>query len=150
MKVETKLQKELIDSIVKDGGYAKKINGNMAVGIPDLLIAWPGFGLFVAECKRLVGLGDVFDREIGVTEKQSLTMQHFTLPNARKGKGQSACVFVFIEHMKQERLVILPWSSRRLSNAYEDLPCTWVERQPKGYWPIRVLLSNPDVNLVRV
>lgn len=48
---ELKDQLDLINTIKKEGGYAKKWATHFAVGVPDLVCALPGVGNFLMEVK---------------------------------------------------------------------------------------------------
>lgn len=67
---ELSIQTDIIQSVRRTGGYARKLSNRFQVGVPDLLVVLFPFAPFVSEVKDMGELGEVFSRKISITEKQ--------------------------------------------------------------------------------
>lgn len=111
---ETDLQFHIKKSIIKDGGYCKKLTNHFTIGIPDLLIRHPNFAPIVAEVKELGECVDKFDRQLDVTPKQGENLL---------GIAPYSCLLVGLEWRGQRHLVGLVHLERRLDHKMlEDWP----------------------------
>jgi hypothetical protein len=64
-------QRDIVNSIIAEGGWAKKWASAYALGVPDLVCALPTIGNFVMEVKRLT---HPMGKLLGVTAKQNYEM----------------------------------------------------------------------------
>ena len=142
MTQEIKHQSDIVHSVRKDGGYARKISSQFQVGLPDLLVHLPGFAPCVIEVKKIDSIkNEKFSRQFDhpTTDKQLLDLKTFNDSNALR--GQSSFIVVAIEHMKFRRLVICKFSETRLTNDYASDLNRWVDRQPGRYYDMKQLLE---------
>lgn len=63
-------QRRIIKSVKNEGGWGRKWATQMTVGVPDLILALPHFGMFCAEVKLYQDAVEGWNRRTGVTEKQ--------------------------------------------------------------------------------
>lgn len=74
-KNELALQREIVKSVKREGGFAWKTASSMQVGVLDIIAALPGFkSAFYIEVKDLGEVIDGFSRDIGLSAKQKITL----------------------------------------------------------------------------
>jgi len=49
---ELNVQANILKSVIKGGGFGRKWASDFQVGVPDLILAMPGLGLWLCEVKH--------------------------------------------------------------------------------------------------
>lgn len=159
MAKELKIQTDIVQSVRKDGGYARKMSNRFAVGVPDLLVALYPFAPCLIEVKDLGECGDTFNRQVAVTPKQRHEMGLFSKVyegnhNQYSPFRRAALVLVAIKHRGEHRLVALPRDAERLDHTYVDQAPyaqegrVWVPRDRGLYYNISPLLRGAGITKV--
>lgn len=149
MPKENVFQRDIVKSVIAQGGHARKQSHAFSVGIPDLMIRMPGFTAIEAEVKRMEDLQVGFSRSLrgvgpsAVTPKQLLELNR---ANAASPDGLVAFVFVILRWRdeKPNTLVALSPSQIYLTDAMigQHPHCV---AQVGGRYDIRQLLEDLDV-----
>jgi len=93
-------QRRIIKSIKSKGGWGRKWATQMTVGVPDLILALPHFGMFCAEVKLFQNVARGWKRKTGVTEKQRHEINRI---NSANGLG---LVIGIVEYKTNEKYII--------------------------------------------
>lgn len=114
---ELKEQLDIIKSIRRQGGFARKWSSDFQVGIPDIVAALPGIGAFFIEVKFERVTQWNFDRKVGTTPLQKICLQEIT------EAGGIAMIGVAIRgpSSKDRWLHLLPFDAERV--ARDDHGC---------------------------
>jgi hypothetical protein len=75
---ELHFQRDIVESVRDQGGYAQKIASRFQVGVPDLLIGYPSLGFRLVECKWL---GNQLKPRVHKVELTSPQRHHLTRAN---------------------------------------------------------------------
>jgi len=138
-KEELKVQKQIKDSVIKDGGYGLKLSNKFAIGIPDLGLWLPPFAPSIMEVKDLGPVTEKFNIQLDVTDKQSDTLRRMQSTYSKPVTG----ILVHLIHHGEHRLVIVPRAAQRLNYMYpSDI---YVKRQTGGYYDIASLFEAHGV-----
>lgn len=148
-KRELDIQREICQSVRREGGWAKKLTNRFTIGIPDLLIArFPSIP-FIAEVKDLGQVRDTFSRKLDVTEKQSHELRtfdqaisdpHADATNHAAAKRYAAVVLVGWAWGRDRWLAMLPPDADHITMG-PDRNHPMVHRQAGGYYPIGSLIQ---------
>lgn len=145
MSNETDLQLKIKNSVIKDGGYSKKLTNRFTIGIPDLLICLYPFVPCIIEVKDWGEVETVgFKRQIGVTPKQRYELNEMSNPYVSQGLPPVTGIFVGFSHLGQHVLVGVPRDTTHISEAYRTQRA-WVMRGLEGYYPIKPLLGGMGI-----
>jgi hypothetical protein len=129
MRTELTDQVDIIRSLIREGGYGKKWATRFSVGVPDLIGACPGVGMFLMEVKVLdIVLPIRSDHEFDVTPKQRHELESYA-----KAEGLSllgAVLRVSKNKRITKRLLVMPWHFQFLSEYQNLFPsrtegCPW-------------------------
>jgi len=135
---ELAFQNEILKSARLMGGFGQKIAHRFKVGVPDLLVSVPGHGMVLLECKSLNEVGDVFNRNTGITPIQQETLAKY---NATQDFPVGAQL-VYLVHHGSPRAVVWPAGEAKISYKYEMENGIWVERSKKEpHWNLSILAS---------
>lgn len=69
--LETKLKNKLIEEIKKEGGYARRIEDQFAVGMPDMVVCYHSTGLVLLEVKVAATIKTAY----GATPRQAIEIK---------------------------------------------------------------------------
>jgi len=141
-QAELAVQTNIIKSVRRDGGYARKASNRFAIGVPDLTVALQPFAPCLIEVKDFGKVPDSFDRQIEVTDKQAEELKLFSLPYEDAGLGRVGFLAVRVIHRGEDRLVVLPHVARRLTSAYVETPGMWRKRQVGLYYEMGPMLRH--------
>lgn len=136
--LELKFQTEILKSVRLAGGHGQKIAHRFKVGVPDLLVAMPGLGMVLLECKSLGAVGDSFNRNTGITPIQQETLAKY---NATQDSPIGAQL-IYLVHHGVARAVVWPAAALKISSEYERENGIWVERRKQGtHWDVTKLVQ---------
>lgn len=147
---ELDIQREICQSVRKDGGWARKLTNRFTIGIPDLLVALYPFVPCLLEVKDLGEVGEMFHRKLNVTEKQrheliafdeAISEAHGRDTHQSTGKRYASAVLVGWSWGRDRWLAMLPPDETYASN-YTKINA--VIRKPGGYYPIGPLFELFD------
>lgn len=124
MMIEIEWQRKIIEWVRGRGGHARKWATELAIGVPDLVVALPETGVVLAEVKRLVGVKTGFKRNVGLTPKQKHEL------NAFRYAGADVRVLAVVEMSRYERYII----EYDPPSVDEDLVAAWVDIGPHNRW----------------
>ena len=135
---ELAFQSEILKSARLMGGFGQKIAHRFKVGIPDLLLSMPGSGMVLLECKSLNEVGDVFNRNTGITSIQQETLAKYNATQSAPIGAQ----LIYLVHHGEPRAVVWPADEAKLSYKYEMENGIWVKRDKKEpHWNLSILAS---------
>lgn len=146
-KVELSVQADLVKSVRKDGGWARKLSHQFMIGLPDLLVGMYPFAPFLAEVKDLGQVSENFRRKIDVSEKQRYELQQFnesyrvgldqdTLGNA--GERYASVLLVGWARGRTRWVAMLPWDTIHIDSGQVHA----VQREVHGYYPLKFLAEQ--------
>lgn len=149
---ETDLQFHIKSSVIKDGGYSKKLSNRFTIGIPDLVIILPPFAPCFAEVKELGECVEDFDRQIGVTDKQTHELNKMSAPYTKPSGVNGilitpavSLILVGLVWQGERRLVPLPRGSERLSAGLMADRTSLGKRGVGNYYNVRELLEFTNI-----
>ncbi len=139
MKHETQLQTDIIKSVRRDGGWARKLSNRFQVGIPDLVISLQGWAPCFAEVKDFGEIKGEFDRDAGVTAKQ-----HDELNKISKSQPfYIAMVLIGFTMDKKHYLLYLPYSTQRVSSSIiHGITSPVIKRDVGKYYNMKLALRE--------
>lgn len=154
MSKELLVQTNIIKSVRKDGGYARKMSNRFLIGIPDLVLGLYPFGVCFAEVKDLGECGRTFNRKIPVTEKQrhelNLIDAAYKKTNLIYTPYQHvAFVLVAFKHQGKHMLVAANRNIESLTHHFDSF-YPWVDRQVGGYYDMGRLMQDERVGIIKV
>lgn len=125
-------QSRIVSDVCATGGWGKKWSSTYSVGVPDLILGWPGKGANFMEVKLFRGLklksnGDLgrFSRKIDLT-----TLQERTLKQMAEA-GMSVMVGTVLDYTPRRRyLALTHWHTSKLS--LDMLSCVPLIEMPYG------------------
>ena len=88
MVKEVDHQRDIKDSVIRQGGYSFKMSNRFLIGVPDLYIAMPGFPVVLLEVKRnddYATSGKAGHLRDDLTEKQKSTLSKVWAAQAYAG-----------------------------------------------------------------
>ena len=147
MAKELLVQRQIIVSAKAQGGYGRKLATQFMVGMPDVLLGLPPFGLSLWEVKDFSAVADKFDKQLSgspttpVTPKQSHELRLISQPYEDWKSIRTSGLMVAIQHKGEHRLVALPRHTERLTHLYEEEPRCWQKRQKGGVYSLRPLME---------
>lgn len=110
---ETAWQKKIIDSAKALQGYGKKWATQYSVGVPDLILSLPSYGLFLMEVKLIkdIPASGKFSRKVNTTDKQKLELRKFSKA------GALSCVGMITYCGPREvYLTVLPYDTEQFTS----------------------------------
>lgn len=154
---ELVMQTNIVNSIRKDGGYARRLVDKYALGLLDLFVGLPPFVPTLIEAKHLGVVGGPFDRKIPLRAKQEVEINKLNDPYivealrtrvlGSPAKGGTVIFVGWTSKLGHHYLTAMPGIARRIDS--EKLPLV-VQRGIKGYYPnIRDLLDEAGLLTVR-
>lgn len=147
MSKELKLQKDIKDSVITDGGYSVKLSNRFTMGIPDLLIVLNPWAPAICEVKDLGVVTDNFDQKLEVTPLQRNTMKQIEEAYGEVPLKHSTFVLCGMIWGKQHWLVGLPWYSERVTAAHLQDPLRAGKRQKGGYYDLAPIMKSLNMGL---
>lgn len=152
-KAELSVQADLVKSVKKDGGWARKLSHRFMIGLPDLLVGMYPSAPFLAEVKDLGHVGENFRLKLGVSEKQRYELQQFNAgyragvnwdTQGNASERYASVLLVGWAWGRMRWVAMLPWDATHLdSSSINREPCApAVQREAHGYYPIKFLAER--------
>lgn len=138
MTVETDLQRDIRQSVRRQGGYCIKLSNRFTIGVPDLLIALAPFAPCYVEVKKLGKCVLGFDRQLDVTPKQGHELRGLS----DQYPAPLSFIFVGVEWNSKDWVYGGYHAERRLMGDTLNRTMRKVPRQVGGFYNVRHLLTT--------